>query len=62
MLLFGGVVRPLQRSMYFYALKDSELLMFGTPPRERVTQWFDAAFWRWWIHIDSEGNDLDARP
>lgn len=61
MLLFGGVVRPVQRRFYLYALKDSELRMFGMIPRERLTQWVDAGFWRWWLHTDREGNDLDAR-
>lgn len=60
-LLFGGVVRPIHRWMYSY-LKHSTLSVCGMTMRERFTRWFDARFWLWWLHVDREGNDRDARP
>jgi hypothetical protein len=60
LLLFGGVLRPIQRWQWHHTIRHS-VLWNGYYPRS-VTQGWASPFWRWWLHIDREGNDLDARP
>jgi hypothetical protein len=58
LLLFGGVMRPAQRWLY---LSSREGRPYGRMSvRDRFIRYADAGFWGWWLHIDAQGNDLDA--
>lgn len=59
LLVFGGVLRPAQRWFAFHMF-DSTLLFRGMTFRQYLIRSWSAPFWRWWLHIDTNGNDLDA--
>ncbi len=60
-LIFGYVVRSLHRWnwLQYFAKEKSDLgqatfrIMIDAP--------LFGAFWRWWLHVDQEGRDLDAQ-
>jgi hypothetical protein len=60
MLLFFGAIRPVHRWQWHNTVRRSTL-WGGYLPRSFL-HGFAAPFWRRWLHIDCEGNDLDARP
>ena len=56
---FGGIARPVQRWIYLQS-RETRLMLSRVTMRQRFTRHWDAAFWRWWFHINDAGNDLDA--
>ena len=61
-LAFGTVLRSLMRSLWLHALRYAELPnLDGRLPADIILRSPFAGFWRWWLHIDHEGNDRDAR-
>lgn len=59
LFVFGGIARPVQRWIYLQS-RENRLMLARVTVRQRVTQFWDAQFWRWWFHIDAAGNDRDA--
>lgn len=57
--IFGGVVRPIHRWQWHKTIRHS-VLWNGYYPKS-MTQGWSSPFWLRWLHIDSEGNDRDAR-
>ena len=55
-LVFGVVMRSLQR-WFWFAGKIGESPLF----RRRILTGWASGFWRWWLHIDENGDDLDRR-
>lgn len=60
LLVFGGVGRPIHRWQWHYAIRHSVLWNRYYP--KKFSRGWASPFWRRWLHIDAEGNDLDARP
>ncbi len=59
LLAFGVVGRSAHR--WIYLQSNASLLAYPRiTVRQRFTEYWDAGFWRWWLHIDSSGNDRDA--
>lgn len=56
-LMFGVLMRTIQRWLWF-TLKFKE-----SYPRyhQRIVTGWASGFWRWWLHIDENGDDLDRR-
>jgi disulfide bond formation protein DsbB len=59
-LIFGVFMRSAHRWLWFNASRQSTLTIAGRTQAERILGGFDKAFWRWWLHIDPKGNDLDG--
>lgn len=56
-LMFGVLMRTVQRWFWFKLnFKD------GYPRyHQRFVRGWASGFWRWWLHIDENGEDLDRR-
>jgi hypothetical protein len=59
-LMFGVFMRSAHRWLWINATRQSTLTISGRTVAERILGGFDRAFWRWWLHIDPKGNDLDG--
>jgi hypothetical protein len=57
----GGVIRPWQRHMWFGMMKESTLEFRGRRYADHLLDGPLSGLWRIFIHIDRNGNDLDAR-
>jgi hypothetical protein len=60
LIMFGGLLRSVHRWLWHHSIRHS-VLWDGYYPWS-MTQGWSSPFWRFWLHIDREGNDLDARP
>ncbi len=50
LILIGGIMRPLQKSFYHYALEGND----------RYRRYFGASPMSLWVWVDGEGRDRDA--
>ena len=55
LLVFGGLMRPLQRTLWFRVARPSSLTGYGALIQRSPL----APLWRWWLHVDTEGKDRD---
>jgi hypothetical protein len=59
LVLFGGVMRPLQRRFYLMAM-ESAVMFSSRPTRQVMMDRRDAFLWRWWLHLDPVGRPRDG--
>jgi hypothetical protein len=63
LLVFGVFLRSAHRALWFHAFRRSTLQMFGrTMPDHLIRGGVFPGFWRWWLHVDRDGNDRDGIP
>ena len=61
LLLFGCVMRPGHRWMWFAYMKNDSSNLGERSKRAMTRSPLFGVFWRWWLHVDAEGCDLDGR-
>ncbi|MCC7319545.1 MAG: hypothetical protein IT542_01055 [Rubellimicrobium sp.] len=57
-LVFGVAARTWNRFLWRRAVRDSSLTFLGIRWRDWLSRGPFARFWRWWLWIDAQGDDL----